>query len=251
MTFPKATEPAKGSAQRYADVAMETTGTKQTALVLVCRRPAPGVGKRRLAEALGDAATTKGGQLLLNCAVADAEGWPGPVVVAPANRLDAEWAGGLLARESDVVPQQSGNLGERIAALHSTLHQRGQTECLYIGSDAPALDVEYLESAALALRQTDVVLGPAEDGGVTLMGTRQLWPDLAPLDWGTDKLGEQLERACRLAGLSVTLLEQRFDVDLPADLLRLQLELRDDPRPSRRALMGWIEQLNLEDRSPA
>ena len=44
-------------------------------LVLVCKRPAPGVGKQRLAARLGSEMTFKIASALLACAVGDACDW--------------------------------------------------------------------------------------------------------------------------------------------------------------------------------
>jgi len=56
----------------------------------------------------------------------------------------------------------------------------GHERVLFIGSDAPSLTVSDLLAAHTALDTADVVLAPARDGGVTLMGSRLAWPDLAP-----------------------------------------------------------------------
>lgn len=214
-------------------------------LVLFCRRPRAGIGKGRIAKDVGEETALAISTRLLDAAVEDASAWPGPVVIAPAEAADAEWAGQLLAQKARVIPQGDGNLGQRIEAIDTTLRQQGGRQIVFIGSDAPALDAAYFAAARRILRHHSVVLGPATDGGVTLMAANRPWPDLEPLPWGTEKLGAALETACRLAGIDIGLLPAAYDIDQIADLEQLRIDLRDDTRPARKRLLEWIDSIEL------
>jgi rSAM/selenodomain-associated transferase 1 len=239
---------------RYSPAMPNPTADCPT-LVVFCRRPAPGVGKQRLAATLGRAPAREVAALLLDVALEDAAAWPGPVVLAPDRAGDAGWACGLLQRACDVEPQVAGNLGERLAHVDARLRTLGHAGVVFIGSDAPLLDEAYYARAREALRNADVVLGPAEDGGVTLMGARQPWPALADLPWSTAQLGTALAARCRDAGLSVVHLPSRYDVDEATILPRLRADLGDmgtDLSPARRALQAWLERQAREPlRAPA
>ncbi len=212
-------------------------------LVAFCRRPAPGVGKRRLVAELGEAATLAISQLLLATTLEDLAAWEGPRVLSPAEAGDESWARSLPVALDDVVPQPAGNLGERLGAVDRVLRDRGHARLLYIGSDAPVLAPADYSRAAAALATHDVVLGPALDGGVTCMGSRCPWPDLAGLPWSGDRLHAALQASCDSAGLTVCNLEPRYDVDVPADLHRLAADLAADARPGRRALYRALASL--------
>ncbi len=223
------------------DPPMSTTmHDNEATLVLVCRRPATGVGKRRLAASLGDATTLAVAEALLAAALEDAAAWRGPVVIAPAAAGDSAWAAGLLSRPVDILPQPSGSLGQRLARLDHCLRQAGHRTLVYIGSDAPALAPEDYAATRRLLRQHDVVLAPAADGGVTLMASRLPWPALSGLPWETPALGAALHQACIAAGYTVACLPETFDVDTVADLARLAEALAADPRPARRALLMHV-----------
>lgn len=209
-------------------------------LVVFCRRPTAGTGKRRIAAALGATPTLQLAGHLLATTLEDARAWPGPVVIAPAQGADAGWAAELLPGQADVIPQPAGNLGERINAVDAAARRLGHTAIIYIGSDAPVLTPDYYANARAALARFDVVLGPAIDGGVTLMGATCAWPDLAALPWSTGDLGRALEHACIDRDMSVTRLEPRYDVDLVTDLGPLQDDLELDDRPARQALLRWL-----------
>ena len=205
-------------------------------LVVFCRRPAPGIGKRRLASELGERVTLRLSELLLATALEDLADWPGLRVLAPSEPPDVHWARGLPVAVDDVVAQPEGNLGVRLAGVDGVLRDRGHTHVLYIGSDAPVLaPADYL-GAREALAAFDVVLGPALDGGVTCLGSRHAWPALAHLPWSGTALHTALQSVCESAGRTVQNLLPRYDVDVPADLRRLCSDLGADTRPARRAL---------------
>jgi rSAM/selenodomain-associated transferase 1 len=217
-------------------------------LVVFCRRPAPGVGKQRLAADLGQSDTVILGQHLLAAALEDAADWPGDVILSPADPEDAGWMSQQLQCRCRIIPQPGGNLGERINAVDSLVRGTGRNAktkmLVFIGSDAPILDADYFARARTALLEHDVVLGPAEDGGVTLMAARQPWPDLQSLPWSTEKLARELERSCQNDGQTVYHLPVRYDIDRPADLARLNRDLKNDRRPARQRLQNWLESLD-------
>lgn len=205
-------------------------------LLLICRRPQLGLGKQRLARALGAAAALAIARALLDCALEDAAAWPGGLVIAPDSPEDAAWAAGLLGGAAIVQPQPPGNLGQRLNAIDAAVRALGHERLLFMGSDAPSLTVSELLAAAAALERSDVALIPAQDGGVTLMGARRAWPDLAPLPWGEGGLGRALESCCRASGLSLTCLPASYDVDEVSDFATALSALATDMRPARRRL---------------
>jgi hypothetical protein len=215
---------------------MPATANRDAVLVVFCRRPQPGVGKQRLAATVGrDAAHAIAGALLA-CTLEDLATWSGPIVLAPAAAQDADWARALLGARARVLPQPDGNLGERLEAIDRTLRQDGHARLLFIGTDAPALPAGFFADAAAALEGADVVLAPARDGGVTLMGARRPWPTLGALPWSTPALGAALEAACRARGDSIARLAESGDVDEAADLGWACQALAGDPRAARREL---------------
>ncbi|MCC5793158.1 MAG: TIGR04283 family arsenosugar biosynthesis glycosyltransferase [Chromatiales bacterium] len=208
-------------------------------LVLVCRRPRAGTGKRRLAAVLGDAAADELKPLLLDCALEDAARWPGLVVIAPDRASDAGWAQGLLAG-ARVLAQGPGNLGERINGLDAALRADGHERLFFIGSDAPVLDPALCATAQAALAEADAFLASADDGGVTLMAARRHWPTLAGLPWGSEALAEELAGQLLAAGWTVEVQPGGYDVDRARDLASLLHDLAGDIRPARRRLHRWL-----------
>lgn len=218
----------------------------EATLVLVCKRPSPGVGKQRLAAKLGQETAYRIAAALLACALEDAAEWPGPVVIAPADVEDRDWARSLSIPHSAtvrVVPQTAGNLGQRLNALDQTLRLQGMQHLFFIGSDAPGLLATDYAAARDALQHADVALIPAADGGVVLMANREPWPDMSALPWSSDRLGRALQELCRESGQTVANLEQGYDIDEWDDLFKLVVSLRQDPRPARQALLSLVNRV--------
>lgn len=205
-------------------------------LVVFCRRPALGSGKRRLAGVLGEADAFEIANALLECTLEDAKSWHGALVISPAGAEDHDWAASLVATPARVQPQPQGNLGERLNAVDAAVRNCGDERLVFIGADAPSLAVADLLAAAAILDNADVVLGPAADGGVTLMGSRVPWPDLAGLPWSTPALGTALELHCAKCGLTVGQTPCSYDIDEASDLAAACRALGADERPARRRL---------------
>jgi len=210
-------------------------------LVVFCKRPALFHGKQRLAQTIGAKQALKFAQAFLDCALEDARAWPGPVVLSPASSGDVSWAKTLLDRDCRIVAQPQGGLGQRLWDIDRTLRREGHRKVIFIGTDAPALTPMHYAQARAALDTADIVLGPAADGGVTIMGARTPWPDFRLLPWGTSELGQALDALCRRHGHSTQALSPSYDIDVEADLSRLSTDLSGDRRPARQRLCRQLK----------
>ena len=174
--------------------------TIDACVVLMLKRPQ--YSKRRIAEQLGPLADHLA-ELLLECALQDLKEWPGAICLAPAAAHDLAWAEQLITISRGrryLLAQRDGNLGDRIMQIDGLLRAQGERKVIMLGTDCPALDAAYLAEAADALEHHDVVLGPAQDGGVVLMGSGRAWPPLAELPWSSAELAEALRAQCEMAG---------------------------------------------------
>ncbi len=98
---------------------------------------------------------------------------------------------------------------------------------LLIGSDCPALQPAHLVAAAKALldeRQggNDAVFIPADDGGYVLVGLRSPQPRVFEgVEWGSERVMAQTRQRLSRLRLRWAELPLLWDVDRPADLVRL------------------------------
>ena len=69
---------------------------------------------------------------------------------------------------------------------------------------------------------TELVLGPAEDGGYVLIGVNKSYPELFQgIKWGGDEVLEKTIQKAKKIGVDYVCLESLWDVDRPDDLGRL------------------------------
>ncbi len=123
--------------------------------------------------------------------------------------------------------QPHGDLGARLThafAAHLAIHPR--EPAMAVGADAPDVDAAAIESAGNALRSTEVVLGPADDGGYYLIGLarpRPLPELFHAVPWGTEAVLEATCAACDKMRITPALLPVLRDVDRLSDLKALGL----------------------------
>ena len=124
--------------------------------------------------------------------------------------------------------QQAGtDLGVRMStALRDGLARHESV--ILVGTDLPLINRSYIDLAVNALRDHDVIIGPAEDGGYGLVGVNAKTPDMfSDIDWGTERVLSQTCARLNRDGLDFGLLPLIWDVDRPDDLPRYQAWLED------------------------
>jgi rSAM/selenodomain-associated transferase 1 len=128
------------------------------------------------------------------------------------------------ARRLDVQTrrQQGRDLGMRMHLALSKTLMHAQFGII-IGCDCPSLGAAYLTQACEILADgIPVVLGPAEDGGYVLIGTRRATAALFDgIAWGTCAVLEQTRARLRSLRWHWVELAPLWDIDRPEDLARL------------------------------
>lgn len=177
-------------------------------VVVLAKVPAPGRVKTRLcppctpdqaarvaAAALADTLTA------VNAARADARILVTDVPCGPP----PGWSNAL---------QRGGPLAERLTNAFADAHAT-----LLVGMDTPQLTAAHLDDALRLLRDSDAVLGPAEDGGWWALGLREPAHAavLRDIPTSTATTGEQSLAALRRRGLRVAELPRLRDVDTAPD----------------------------------
>ncbi len=138
-----------------------------------------------------------------------------------------------LGPDTPSRPQVSGDFGERLARAFHEAFQAGMDRVVLVGTDIPGITARILLEAFEKLSSTDIVLGPARDGGYYLIGLRRPFPQLFfDMAWGTEKVLERTKQVAHDLGLSVVLLEILEDLDRPEDLHKWQEASKCKPKPS-------------------
>ena len=215
--------------------------TRGPAAGLLARAPSPGRALARLAPALDrDDAARLASAMLLDAvaAVRASRGWT-PVIFAepPASAPDLA----ALTGVDDARPQAAGDPGRRTLAALRALAADGHAPIAVVAADAPLLAPAHLDAARAALREADVVFGPAADGGYYLAAMWEPWPELfehATIEWSGTRALATIERIAAARGTRLSKLAMERTVASPADLDWLRARLaalaeRGEPTPAR------------------
>lgn len=189
-------------------------------ILIFAKSPRMGLAKTRLARGVGHVTAWRTKRRLdaFTSRLARAPAWETLLAVASQNDLRTQFPG---AWPSDLrrIGQGQGDLGQRMARA---LVRFGRAPVCIIGSDLPDLKRADLSQAFRALKRSDVVIGPATDGGYWLIGMAPRAARracLAPVRWSTPHtLSDTL--ACLPAPWRVGFLRELEDVDDAASLKR-------------------------------
>ena len=204
------------------------------AISILAKAPVAGLAKTRLAPALGPAGAARAQRRFalqtLQCARSAALG---PVALWCAPDVRHHFFRAVAAQVDVVHPQPEGDLEQRMGCAFTQHFARmPELPLLLVGTDCPALAPGHLQAAARALQSHDVVIIPAEDGGYVLIGMRRWVPQaLQGIAWSTHQVMAQTRAQLQACGASWQELPTLWDVDEPADWLRLQAWLATPPDP--------------------
>lgn len=129
-----------------------------------------------------------------------------------------------LSHSAGYLAQEGPTLTERLANAFDAAFREGADSALALGSDTLGLDKHILQTAFRRLREADVVVGPARDGGYYLIGLSKPMPWIFEgIPWSTSRvLAAALERA-RQRHLTYHLLPVLDDLDQAESLRQYPL----------------------------
>ena len=192
-------------------------------LIVFVKAPRPGAVKSRLAKTMGAAAACTAYCRLVETVMRNLSQFENVELRFTPDDAALEikpW----LRPGWHSLPQGGGDLGDRMHRAFAEHFSAGSKRVVIIGSDCPDVTPADIREAWKELKNADLVLGPATDGGYWLIGLRRPEPTGAPSDrarvsvfegisWGSDSvLAETLQRA-KAANLPVGILRILTDVD--------------------------------------
>jgi len=191
----------------------------ETVIAILAKAPIPGLAKTRLIPAVGAHGAAILQEQLTERAVETAvAAGIGPVILW-ATPDEGHFAFRELARRFPLTlaRQPDGDLGQRMWAAFEAGAK------LVIGTDCPALTPAHLRDAATSLRDNNVAIIPAEDGGYVLIA--MIKPQVAlftHIAWGSSRVMQETRRRASTSGLNMHEFAPLWDIDRPEDLERLR-----------------------------
>ena len=122
--------------------------------------------------------------------------------------------------------QEGQDLGHRMANAFARSFELGMDKVVLIGTDCPMLQSEHLNQAFEALTHSDLVVGPATDGGYYLIGMKRRADYLFEgITWSTAEVLSQTLAVVTAHGLHFTLLDELSDIDTQEDWERYRSQI--------------------------
>lgn len=188
----------------------------KTALIVFQKNEVLGKVKTRLAATLGDEEALKIYQIL----------------IGHTHKVIQSIAADTYIFFSDFLPdnykqedsnfsfqvQQGKDLGDRMNNAFQFLFKNGYERVLIIGTDCAVLEPKHIQAAIQKLNSSEVVIGPAEDGGYYLLGMKSLTSNIfIDMEWSTENvLKETIDRLTQ-ESISYSTIEILSDIDHEED----------------------------------
>ncbi|CAN5457967.1 hypothetical protein BH09PLA1_BH09PLA1_08490 [soil metagenome] len=149
-----------------------------------------------------------------------ATGWNSDALSADVHRFELSGARSGPVVGQSVHAQRGHDFGERLENAVDELSAAGYERLVIVGTDCPQLEQADLARAIDLLQTNRLVLGPDHRGGCWLIGLhtrdRRL---LAEITW---QRNTDFRALCdRIEPHSLAILETKFDIDSPDDLIAL------------------------------
>ena len=191
-------------------------------LILFTRYPVPGKAKTRLIPELGENGAADLQEIMTGLAVLNARCFS--AVSGTDIEMRFEGAGKTkmcrwLGKGIKFRCQGKGDLGQRMNRAFTNAFEEGCERVVIIGCDCPQIDRKCLSAAFNALKNNDIVIGPATDGGYYLIGLTKPVPEIfMNINWGTDSVFQQTITIAEDKRLKTAQLHKLSDIDRPQDL---------------------------------
>ncbi|HVJ33039.1 MAG TPA: TIGR04282 family arsenosugar biosynthesis glycosyltransferase [Terriglobia bacterium] len=206
------------------------------AVAIMCKTPRPGLSKTRLSPPLRPDECAE----ISGCFIRDLAGTISHLTAEGQSKGYAVYTPLGSERELTrflpsgfgMVPQCEGDFGVRLYRGIVDLLAIGHAGAILVNSDSPTLPRAILRAAVQAVREGDkLVLGPALDGGYTLIGLsrphRHLFDDIP---WSTGEVYRLTLQRAQEIDLPVAIVDGWYDIDDAASYAVLEAEI-DGKRP--------------------
>ena len=187
-------------------------------LVIMAKEPIAGRVKTRLARDIGVVPATwfyRHNLATVTSRLSRDPRWQTLFSVAPASATTSRCLPSAVPR----IAQQAGDIGARMQAIFD---RAAPGPVVVIGTDIPTVRPSHIAAAFQALGDSDIVFGPATDGGFWLVGLRRtprVLNAFHDVRWSTpDTLRDCLEGIGCMPSIRIATIAMLQDADERADL---------------------------------
>lgn len=223
----------------------------QPALVIMAHHPTPGRVKTKLQPTYTAAQAAEIERIFLLHFIERLEALKiGKIIVCfdPPTAQDA-FADLLGHDRLDLLPQECGDLGSRLAACAKMLEKQYE-HVIFFGVDSPDVPAGLIHQLVSLLGPHPVSMGVTDDGGFWGLGlttSLELVDLLSNIEWSSGRELAQLVEKLNCRSLPVGLADQWSDVVRPEDLTALMDRLQHSTDAADRALLDQISPVLVRD----
>ena len=191
-------------------------------LIVFVKNPVKGKVKTRLARDIGNAGALKIYQALVDKTFLACLNVSAHVNLYYSEKVTED---DLWSEIADNKYKQNGsNLGIRMKNAFKNSFQQNSKKACIIGSDCYEISEEIIGQAFDLLENSDVVIGPSQDGGYYLLGLRFMIPQLFEnKPWSQTNLLDETLSELKQMNLNVKLLQELNDIDTIEDIVQPSL----------------------------
>ena len=189
----------------------------ENAIIVFVRNPILGRVKTRLAKTMGDANALKVYVKLLEHTHDVLQNIASHKFIFYNDGINTDdiWPASAYSKRQ----QAAGDLGTKMTAAFYEVFEAGYSKVVIVGSDCYDLTADIVATAFKSLHKTDLVLGPAADGGYYLLGQKKPNKNIFNVkSWSTSSVLSETLFLAKQEGLSYTLLPVLQDVDEEKDV---------------------------------
>jgi len=189
----------------------------KTTFLYFVKYPTPGKVKTRLAKSIGDDKAAE----IYNALAKDTLGKLSTglnedvsitIYFDPPNQEQEikDWLPGNF----NYLAQEGSDLGKRLQFGFSQSFQAGADHVIALGSDVLGFEASLRDKAVEELKNSDVVIGPCQDGGYYLIGLSQDCPTFFEnIPWSTEKVLDLTLQVAQQKNLNPILINELEDLD--------------------------------------
>lgn len=184
------------------------------ALIVFQKNIVKGKVKTRLAQSLGEEKTLQIYQFLVDKTFREVNKITPEVYVFFSDFLP----GNHFEPKHHLRIQKGEDLGEKMKLAFEEVFALGYNRAVIIGTDCPEITAEILNQAFDLLDRTDLVVGPAKDGGYYLLGMKTNHFFLfREIPWSTSHVFSRTLEKAESNGLNYSILPKLSDIDREED----------------------------------
>ncbi|WP_339864590.1 TIGR04282 family arsenosugar biosynthesis glycosyltransferase [uncultured Algoriphagus sp.] len=175
--------------------------------------------KTRLAASIGDEAALEAYNQLVDYTHKVVKRTPADKILFFSNHLEEDLSN--YSKEYRFELQSGKDLGEKMSNAFQQLFKENYDHLVIIGTDCAEITAKLISAAFETLEESEVVIGPAHDGGYYLLGMRSFIPGLFKgIPWSTDQVAALTKEYLSQNEISFGLLPVLSDVDFEEDWVK-------------------------------